>query len=71
MRLKTVKIGYTFQGRGFLRSLGISSLNVYMSAYNLLTFDTLDYIDPEQKPNSQEIDYPITQTYNLGLTVNF
>lgn len=71
VRLKTVKIGYTFQGRGFLRSLGISSLNVYMSAYNLLTFDTLDYIDPEQKPNSQEIDYPITQTYNLGLTVNF
>lgn len=71
IRLKTVKVGYTFQGRGFLKSLGISSLNVYLSAYNLLTFDSLDYIDPEQKPNSSEIGYPITQTYNMGVTVNF
>ena len=70
LRLKTMKIGYTFRSKGFLKTLGITRLNIYLSGYNLLTFDKIKYFDPETKINN-DILYPITQTYNFGVVVNF
>ena len=70
IRLKTMKIGYTFSGKGFLRVLGISNLNLYLSGYNLLTFDNIKYFDPESKINN-DVLYPITRTFNLGVQINF
>lgn len=70
IRLKTMKIGYTFQNNVLLKKLGISRLNLYLSGYNLLTFDKLEYFDPEATPN-HDIMYPITYTYNAGIVVTF
>lgn len=71
IRLKTMRLGYTFPKGKILDAMGISSLNVYVSGYNLLTFDRLKYMDPETKPNNTDIDYPISQTYNFGVVINF
>ena len=65
-----MKIGYIFRSKGFLKTLGITRLNIYLSGYNLLTFDKIKYFDPETKINN-DILYPITQTYNFGVVVNF
>lgn len=71
LRLKTVRLGYTINKGKVLDFLGIRSLNVYVSGYNLLTFDRLKYLDPESSPTNSGTAYPITQTYNLGVNINF
>ena len=39
----------------FLKKLGLSSLGLNFSGYNLLTFSPLKYLDPESDPNRFEI----------------
>ena len=70
-RLKTLKVGYSFNNKPLLKRIGVSALQVYVSGYNLLTFDGLKYMDPEVNPDKQNNTYPITQTYNLGVNITF
>ncbi|MDD4399555.1 MAG: TonB-dependent receptor [Dysgonamonadaceae bacterium] len=70
VRLKSLNFGYTFAANPYLKRLGISSLGLTLSGYNLLTFSPLKYIDPESNPNRFG-DYPLTKLYNLGLNINF
>jgi TonB-linked SusC/RagA family outer membrane protein len=68
IRLKNLEIGYSFHN-GILKKLGISSVRIYTNGYNLLTFDYLKFMDPEQRSNTP--DYPMITIYNLGLNVTF
>ncbi|HEY5593322.1 MAG TPA: TonB-dependent receptor [Paludibacter sp.] len=68
IRLKNLEIGYSFDN-GTLKKLGISSIRIYTNGYNLLTFDYLKFMDPEQRTTTP--DYPMITIYNLGLNVNF
>jgi hypothetical protein len=73
VRLKNLQLAYTFT-RKQLRALPFSDLQVYVSGFNLLTFDKLKYIDPEGVANSQNYAgwyTPQTRVFNFGLNVNF
>lgn len=71
LRLKSAKIGYTFKKGKLMRLLGLNSAQIYMNGYNLLTLDGLKIIDPESLLDSSGYTYPITQTYNFGVILNF
>ena len=72
LRLKTIQIGYTFSGKAWLRKIGMSSLNLYLSGYNLLTFDYIKFIDPEAKTyGGADNQYPIAKMVTFGLKLNF
>ena len=70
LRLKSLSFGYTITGKKFLKKLGLSSLGLNFSGYNLLTFSPLKYLDPESDPNRFG-DYPLIKVYSFGLNLNF
>ncbi|MVN91157.1 SusC/RagA family TonB-linked outer membrane protein [Mucilaginibacter aquatilis] len=82
LRLKNVQLGYNF-GSAMMSKLKMSSLRVYVSAQNLLTFTKYTGLDPELYTNSNSagdgvravgIDwgtYPSARTYTVGVNVNF
>jgi len=81
MKLKNVQLGYKL-GKDALKSLGISSVRVYVSGQNLLTFTKYTGLDPEQYNNSNNgstvtavgIDwgtYPSARTITVGVNANF
>lgn len=75
LRLKNLKVGYTFSDSAFLKGLGITSLQVYMNGLNLFTFDSMKYFDPESGTSSVDtegsVKYPIQRMYNAGVKVSF
>ncbi|MDF2432338.1 MAG: hypothetical protein JWP44_1969 [Mucilaginibacter sp.] len=82
LRLKNVQIGYKL-GPNALKSLHISSVRIFASAENLLTFTRYTGLDPEQYLNSNNagdgvravgIDwgtYPSARTVTVGVNANF
>lgn len=70
LRLKNVTVGYRFSGVPWMKKIGISSLALNLSGYNLLTFSPLKYIDPEGV-TSRMGDYPLVKLYSLELNINF
>ncbi len=69
VRLKNVEAGYTFTN-SFLKRTGISSARLYVSGQNLLTWDKLKIVDPEQQ-TSNSYKYPQLQIFNTGVSVKF
>lgn len=77
VRLKNIEIGYTLTA-GLLRRIGINGARLYMSANNVLTWDSLaEGMDPESPVGITEGDalnaepYPIMRTINFGLNLKF
>ncbi|MDR1783445.1 MAG: TonB-dependent receptor [Dysgonamonadaceae bacterium] len=78
IRLKTLEIGYSLP-RTLLSKVGIKSLRIYVSGYNLLTFTPIDNVDPERPgatggSSTNYVDfynYPINRTYTAGLSLKF
>jgi len=78
LRLKTLEIGYTLPTK-VLNYINLKSLRIYASAYNLLTFTKLRYMDPEFYTNNTSgsgltnlgYNYPINKTFTIGVTVKF
>lgn len=68
-RLKNVQIGYNLP-KALLDRYKIQSLRVYLSGFNLLTFDKLKTIDPENG-SAQGWTYPQQKVYNIGLSARF
>lgn len=72
IRLKNIQLGYTFSGKGWLKKIGLNSLNLYATGYNLLTFDRLKYVDPEAPTNGGKSNqYPVSKMVTMGLKLNF
>jgi TonB-linked SusC/RagA family outer membrane protein len=69
LRLKNVELGYRFSG-GILKRAGMSSARLYVSGQNLITWDKLKIVDPEQSA-SNSYSYPQLQTFNTGLSIQF
>ena len=69
LRLKTLMIGYNFKG-GFLKTMGISNLQLAFSGYNLLILTPYIWGDPETVA-STEPTYPLQRTYTFSLKLNF
>ncbi|MCQ2334323.1 MAG: TonB-dependent receptor [Paludibacteraceae bacterium] len=78
LRLKDLTIGYEFSGE-WMKKIGMSRLQPYFSAQNLLTLTKYMGMDPEvnQAGNSgtvQGLDfgtYPQTRSFVLGLNIEF
>lgn len=68
LRLKSVEFGYSLPKKvtGFLY---LEQLRVYVSAYNLFTFDKIKVIDPEEGSSSMNI--PIRKNINIGINIQF
>ncbi|MDR2040415.1 MAG: TonB-dependent receptor [Bacteroidales bacterium] len=69
LKLKEVYIGYKFEPK-WEKLPGISSINVYMTGNNLLTFTKLIEGDPERKDFSKGF-YPQLLSVKLGMRVSF
>ena len=81
LRLKNVQLGYKL-GNNVLKALGMSSVRIFVSAQNLLTFTKYTGLDPEQYNNSNNgstpqavgIDwgtYPSSRVLTAGVNANF
>ncbi|GHT18343.1 SusC/RagA family TonB-linked outer membrane protein [Bacteroidia bacterium] len=79
LRLKTLELGYTVP-KNLLSRVGIKSLRVYLSGYNLLTWTGLRDVDPERpgregsgaSTNDVQIyNYPVNRTYTFGASIKF
>ena len=72
LRLKNVEVGYTFRGN-LLKKAGISSARIFLNGNNILTWShMIKGVDPEaaqQAVNNES--YPITKTFNAGVSITF
>ena len=69
LRLKNIEIGYNFR-LPFMPKIGMEKMRVFMTGYNLLTFDKLKISDPESM-SSGVPQYPVMRVINFGLKVSF
>lgn len=70
LRLKNVELGYSMPSK-WLRKSGIAGVRVYSSAYNLLTFTKVKYIDPEHTNDLWGYIYPLNKSVSIGLNIRF
>ena len=68
LRLKSAEVGYTLP-KPFLSKLGIISTRFFLNAYNLFTVTSVKYLDPEHPSDSYGYLYPISRTFNFGISV--
>ena len=71
LRLKSASFGYTFTGNRFLEKVGMSSLGIMFTGYNLLTFSKMKIQDPEARSSDSDGQYPLVKTYNLAINITF
>ena len=71
LRLKSASFGYTFSRNTFFDKLGIGSVGIMFTGYNIWTWSKMTLQDPEAKSSSSSGTYPLVKTYNLALNVNF
>lgn len=69
LRLKSAQLGYTISSK-ILKSSYLNQLRVYVSGYNLVTWDHVKYMDPEL-PNVNNGFYPQQRMYSFGVNVTF
>ncbi len=82
LRIKSIELGYTFNQEP-LRKVGINTLRVFASGFNLYTFADpfVKPFDPEKLEgtgnpkdagfNRAGFTYPVIKSYNFGVNVNF
>ena len=66
---ESLEIGYNFR-LPFMPKIGMEKMRVFMTGYNLLTFDKLKISDPESM-SSGVPQYPVMRVINFGLNVSF
>lgn len=73
LRLKNLSLSYDLNPNSYiLKQIGISKASITLSGYNLITFDKLDYFDPEGADITDwGGSYPLTRIYNCSLSVTF
>lgn len=67
LRLKNLQLGYTVPS-GFLQKFGLTSIRIYGSAENLVTFTSFRGLDPEKMGNKSDA-YPLVKSYSIGINI--
>ncbi|MDR1517254.1 MAG: TonB-dependent receptor, partial [Dysgonamonadaceae bacterium] len=67
VKLQNAEVGYTFP-KEWMKMLQIAGIRAFVNGSNLLTFDKLKIIDPEQNIGDA---YPLQRTVNFGVQINF
>ena len=71
LRLKSLELGYTLPA-SLVRKINFNSVRVFFTGYNLLTFSSSRYTDPERTAVGDEnMMYPVAQTLSVGLNLSF
>lgn len=70
LRLKSLEFGYSLPA-SILKYAGIQRARIYFSGYNIFTFTSIKYLDPEHPSDTYGYLYPLTKSYNIGLNVTF
>lgn len=68
LRLKSVELSYSFSKK-WLDPLHIKEFRLFVSGWNLFTWDNLKIVDPETTEGTGY--YPQQQTYNVGFNMVF
>ncbi|MCW9707976.1 SusC/RagA family TonB-linked outer membrane protein [Fodinibius salsisoli] len=73
LRLKNLEIGYTLPVE-LLSRAGVKQLRVYLNGTNLLTWDDVEWQDPEIRNNSGSRNfrgwqYPLQKVFNVGVNI--
>lgn len=69
LRLKSIQLGYTVPLQ-VLKNIGVDNARIYVSGFNLFTWDHLKYLDPEM-PNANNGFYPQNKTITIGVNLTF
>lgn len=69
IRLKNLEIGYSLP-KSLTDRLRVGTVRAYVNGLNLITFDSLDFFDPESTAGSG-VYYPQTRIVNFGLNLTF
>nr|WP_242696321.1 TonB-dependent receptor [Longitalea luteola] len=69
LRLKSAQLGYTLPKK-WLNTAKINTIRVYVSGFNLFTWDKLKYLDPEM-PNVNNGFYPQQRMMSGGVNITF
>lgn len=69
LRLKNIELGYNIP-KSKLNKIGISSLRIFASGTNVLTFDYIKVMDPESN-SSDGTSYPQMTLWNMGFNIQF
>lgn len=69
IRLKNIELGYTLPNE-LGEKVGVSSLRVYASGFNLLTWSGMKALDPEATSSTGQY-YPQSRIINLGVAITF
>lgn len=69
VRLKTLEIGYSLPAN-VLNGVGMRDMRIYVSGFNLLTWDSFGLMDPETQ-NGAGSYYPQKRVINAGFSLTF
>lgn len=69
LRLKSLEVGYSIPP-AFTGRLGLQTARVYLSGFNLFTWDDLNFMDPEAR-NAGGHYYPQSRVFNVGTSLSF
>lgn len=69
VRLKNIQLGYTLP-TALVNQVSMRTARVYISAINLITWDTFKVFDPETD-NQDGTVYPQKMTFNAGVSIGF
>lgn len=69
LRLKTLQVAYNFKFP-FMKKLGMNTMQLAFSGYNLWTLTPYLWGDPEARASSSPA-YPLSKTYTLSLKLGF
>lgn len=69
LRLKTLQLGYSLP-KSLLDKFNVQKFRVFFTGSNLVTWDDLDYLDPES-PSVHNGYYPQQKEYSFGLQLTF
>lgn len=69
LRVKNIEFGYNVDA-GKLERLKLKTIRLYISGQNILTFDKINYIDPEA-PSGRGNYYPQQRVWTAGLNLGF
>ena len=69
LRLKTIQIAYDFHFP-FMKKLGMTGLQLALSAYNLFTITPYKFGDPEARASTTP-SYPLQRTYTASIKIGF
>jgi TonB-linked SusC/RagA family outer membrane protein len=67
LSIRNVELGYSFPKK-LIAKANLTQLRLYISGYNLYTFDHIKVLDPES-PMSYIWQYPKTRTFSVGINI--